>query len=48
MVRSRRLIQATLVAVVLALGACATAPSGDPRDPSVFRPTNPSYPMPER
>lgn len=40
------------VAIVLvawwALSGCSTAPKADPRDPEIFRPAAPVYPLPER
>ncbi|MBI5768726.1 MAG: hypothetical protein HZA93_13090 [Verrucomicrobia bacterium] len=46
---SNGLIRALLVALTLALGACGTPPQkSDPRDPEIFRPASPVYPMPER
>lgn len=50
MVRHRRLIRALLVALALALAGCASTPTpaADARDPEIYRPVNPQYPMPER
>lgn len=47
MVRTRRLTLLALAAIALCAGGCATAPQLDPRDPEVWRPTQPiHYPQP--
>lgn len=50
MVWHRRLIRALLAALALALVGCASTPmpAADPRDPEIYRPANPQYPLPER
>ncbi|MES2697266.1 MAG: hypothetical protein V4773_27625 [Verrucomicrobiota bacterium] len=48
MVRTRRLILAAIAA--LFLSGCSTppaAPATDPRDPAIYRPVNPQYPLPD-
>lgn len=52
MVRTRRLILATVVCLALALAGCATTPpvaNTNPghQDPEIWRPVNPHYPLPE-
>lgn len=34
------------IAIALANSSCSTPPAADPRDPEIFRPVNPRYPMP--
>ncbi len=46
MVRTRRLILALLAALLVA--GCATTPAPAPatREPEIYRPANPRYPLP--
>lgn len=48
MVRPRLMIRALLVALCLACGGCGAVPQpkADPRDPDIYRPVNPQYPLP--
>ncbi|MBI5689288.1 MAG: hypothetical protein HZC55_04265 [Verrucomicrobia bacterium] len=37
---------AVVVVLALLFAGCSAVPRGDPRDPEVFRPVNPQYPLP--